>query len=61
MKIADRNKIADMFLDWYNNWLTVKPFAAHYGLDERTANRVIELGCRVHEKRVKQLKGAGNE
>ena len=31
----------DLYLDWVNNFLTVKGFAEHHNIDEKTANELI--------------------
>jgi hypothetical protein len=37
-------KIIEMYLDYVNNFLTVKGFANHYRLDEYEANIIINAG-----------------
>lgn len=36
--------LEDLFLDYFNNFLTVDRFAEYYGLDVKIANEVIYLG-----------------
>lgn len=47
-----KTKLANMFLDWFNNFLTIERFASYYEVDEEKARRIIEIGRRIHEKRV---------
>ena len=43
--------LADMFLDYVNNFLTVEVFADAYGLSMAAALEVIEDGREIHESR----------
>lgn len=43
--------LADLFLDYFNNFLTVERFAEYYGLEPKVAARVIRWGRKLHEKR----------
>jgi hypothetical protein len=38
-----------IFLDWFNNFLTVGQFAEYYSISEKKARKVIELGKLAHE------------
>ena len=40
--------IADMFRDWFNNFLTVACFADYYGISESRAERIIDTGRKIH-------------
>jgi hypothetical protein len=46
------NELTEMYLDWFNNFLTVSAFSAHYGLREDTASMVIKEGREMHERKV---------
>ena len=49
------NKIADLYLTWVNDFLTVSAFAAYLGTDDEShAERVITIGRRAHERRAKR-------
>ena len=52
MKNLTRQKLRSMFLDWFNNFLSVECFAQYYGLSFSNAERVIKLGRILHEKSV---------
>jgi hypothetical protein len=41
-------KIIEMYLDYVNNFLTVKGFGDHYGLDEYEANVIINAGRKLN-------------
>jgi len=40
--------LEDLFLDYFNNFLTVDRFAEYYGLDAKIANEVIYLGRMIN-------------
>lgn len=44
-----REDFAKIYLDWVNNFLTVDKFASYYGLHQREAVRLIELGKSCHD------------
>ena len=44
--------LADFYLDYVNNFLTVDRFAEYHGLSVSDANKVISIGKKYHEKRV---------
>jgi hypothetical protein len=50
---------ANLYLDYFNNFLTVAKFAEYYGLAENEADAVILMGRRYHEDRVRTMKEAG--
>jgi hypothetical protein len=41
---------AEMFRDWFNNFLTVERFASYYGTSVAEAKRIISAGRKQHEK-----------
>lgn len=47
------NSLDKMYLDWFNNFLTVEAFASYYRLDVETANRVINEGRKIHNQGAK--------
>lgn len=47
--------LQNIFMDWFNNFLTVECFANHYGFTEEKAMRVIALGRKVHNQKVERL------
>ena len=54
-KMTDNKKV-EMFLDYFNNFLSVEGFAEHYGLTNAQASEVIESGRLIHEERVAAYK-----
>ena len=42
--------MADLYLDWFNNFLTVSSFAYYHGLTATQASDIIDQG-REHQER----------
>ena len=51
-----RDYLADLYLDWINNFLTIERFAEYYGLDEDDAKELLVLSKKCHEQRVDFIK-----
>jgi len=51
-----RDYLADLYLDFVNNFLTIEIFAEYYGLDEDDASDLLKLAKKSHEQRVDFLK-----
>jgi hypothetical protein len=51
-----RDYLADLYLDWVNNFLTIERFAEYYGLDEDDAKALLEIAKKSHEQRVEYSK-----
>ena len=51
-----RDYLADLYLDWINNFLTIERFAEYYGLDEDDAKDLLVLSKKCHEQRVDFIK-----
>ncbi len=47
--------LKDMFLDYFNNFLSASGFASYYGMDEDRAQRVIDMGRKLHEKQFNKV------
>jgi len=47
MKIA----LADLFLDYFNNYLTIEKFAEHNEMEVADAKILLDLGRKYHEQR----------
>jgi hypothetical protein len=45
-----------MFLDYFNNYLTVELFAEHNELSVTEATSLIEMGRKLHEEYVELMK-----
>jgi hypothetical protein len=48
-KIMKREELANVFLDWKNNFLTVAGFAEYYGLHDNEAYELINLARQCFE------------
>ena len=42
--------IEELYLDWVNNFITVKKFASYYGISEVLADTIIEEGRNRYSK-----------
>jgi hypothetical protein len=51
-----RDYLADLYLDWVNNFLSIERFAEYYGLDEDDAKALLEIAKKSHEQRVEYSK-----
>jgi len=43
-------RINEMYLDWFNNFLTIERFAEYYGIREQTAKYIIRAGRIANHK-----------
>lgn len=44
IKVYDRGDAIGMYLDWFNNFLTIQRFASYYGISEQMAINIIDWG-----------------
>jgi len=51
-----RDYLADLYLDWINNFLTIEVFAEYYGLEEDDARELLVLSKKCHKQRVDFIK-----
>jgi len=51
-----RDYLADVYLDWVNNFLTIERFSEYYGLEEDDARKLLEIAKKSHEQRVEFYK-----
>ena len=49
-----KEMLADMYLDWFNNFLTYERYAEYYSISVDEAKQVINLGRTYHNQRVEQ-------
>tara|TARA_R110002012_G_scaffold106399_1_gene247670 strand:- start:1843 stop:2001 length:159 start_codon:yes stop_codon:yes gene_type:complete len=49
MKTWTLEEIQEMYLDYFNNFLTVGVFAEHYGISKEQAEGIISLGRTLME------------
>jgi hypothetical protein len=40
----NRKRIENMYIDYFNNFLSIQRFADHYDLEIETAYRIIDIG-----------------
>jgi len=48
--------LREMFLDYFNNYITVAKFAEHNEISTKQASALIEIGKELHEEYVKLMK-----
>jgi len=48
-KAADH--FQELYLDWFNNFLTLDRFAEYYELSTEKANQHINIGRKIHQQR----------
>jgi hypothetical protein len=48
-KTADH--FQELYLDWFNNFLTLARFAEYYELSIEEANQYINIGRKIHQQR----------
>lgn len=45
----NRNKLNEIYLDYFNNYLTIDKFAEHNGITVDMARKLISIGKYIHE------------
>jgi hypothetical protein len=48
--VEAKSKLAQLFRDWLNNYLTVARFAEVLGVTESKALRIIDIGRKCHKE-----------
>lgn len=48
MYTQTKTQLAELFREWFNDYLTVKVFAEHKGIPENKAYRLINAGRKAH-------------
>ena len=51
---ASADYFQEMYLDWLNNFLTIKRFAEWYAIGEDQAAAIISAGRKIHHQRVNE-------
>ena len=46
----NKMELEKMYLDYFNNFLTVRRFAEYYGISVKEANEIINLGRIINQK-----------
>lgn len=54
LKAAYDEYLDFIFMDWFNNFLTVERFAEYYGLEIEQAEKVINVGRKIHDIRANE-------
>ena len=44
-------ELEQLYLEWFNNYLTIEKFAEHYCLSDKDALNLVTMGKRIHLKR----------
>ena len=48
-------KLEVLYLDYFNNFLTVEKFAEFYGMTTNKALTLIELGRKINNERIREI------
>jgi hypothetical protein len=56
-KIAEDSEAIKLYLDWWNNFITLGAFADYYGMTEHEALTMINVGRKENEDKAKLLQG----
>jgi hypothetical protein len=48
-------KLEVLYLDYFNNFLTVEKFAEFYGMTTNKALKLIELGRKINNERIREI------
>jgi len=52
MQMSRSNQeVEDMYLDWFNNFLSTERFREYYGLGMAEAENIIDQGRKINHKR----------
>lgn len=51
-----RNYLADLYLEFWNDYLTVDKYAEHKQLSRQDAQALIDMGRKYHNKRAERIK-----
>lgn len=55
MKVFNLSEqLADLYLEFFNNYLTVDKFAEHYQISEQDAVTLLSMGKEYHNNRVER-------
>jgi len=45
-----REQLQKIYLDWFNNFLSIRVFSQYYGISEESAIKLIDVGREVHNQ-----------
>ena len=46
-----KKKIEKMYIDWFNNFVTLERFASYYNITIEKAERVIKIGRKINHRK----------
>jgi hypothetical protein len=49
-------QLADLYLEWWNDWLTLERFAEYQGVSVDDAEALINMGRQYHDQRAARIK-----
>ena len=49
-------QLADLYLEWWNDWLTLERFAEYHGVSVDDAEALINMGRQYHDQRAARIK-----
>lgn len=50
-----KKRLQFLFLDYFNNFLSIEGFSSYYGFNQERAKRIISLGRKIHENQFKKI------
>ncbi len=53
--LFEKETLQAIYLDWFNNFISVRGFAVRYGISEKDALDLIEMCRRVHHNLLKGI------
>ena len=48
-------QLADLYLEWWNDWLTIERFAEFHGVSVSDATALINMGREYHDQRAARI------
>lgn len=59
LNLEVKRNLAELYLTFVNDYLTLEKFAADYGFEENEASQLMVIGRRLHEIQVEHFKLTG--
>lgn len=56
-----KERLIQYYLDWYNNFISIKYFAEWHGVDEDDARALLDMGRKYHNEKAGLTKQHDNE
>ena len=54
-------KLADLYLDYFNNYLTIEGMSDSIGIETEKLRRMLWIGQNCHERRVRRAKSCPDQ